>query len=79
MGNAILEGEADDPQVIYPPNPTQTTNDFFVELPCGHRGWVDRAQWAGEVSIVCGKDGCTYHEMVDLSDQTPGAKQPEQE
>lgn len=62
----------DEPKVIYPPNPTATTAHFLVELPCTHVSWIDREQWAGEVSIEC---ECGWHETVDLRDQTPGAKQ----
>ena len=62
-----------DPEVMYPPNPMSTTANFFVKLPCGHWGWIDRDQWAGDVSIVCGN--CDWHDTRDLRYQTPGAKQ----
>ena len=70
------EPEIDEPEVVYPPNPTSTTAKFLVVLPCGHVDWIDREQWRGDVSIDCTVGAqCGYHDTVDLRGQTPGAKQ----
>lgn len=52
-------------------NPTPNEYGAFQCPECGTVGVVDEDQAKGVVSILCGQDGCTFHETLVL--ESPGA------